>query len=76
MGENPLEADMVNNPPHYQLWPGMEVYDVLVKTLTRDELIGWHKGNSLKYRLRAGAKGEIGEQIKKAEWHEDKLRGL
>jgi hypothetical protein len=48
---------------HYQLWPGIEALDVMAGTLSREEFIGFLKGNILKYQLRLGKKnGEPSEK--------------
>lgn len=61
--------DVVNNPSHYKLFPNMEVIDVIKKTLTLEEFVGYCKGSVLKYRLRAGLKGSLSEDIAKANWY-------
>ena len=43
-------------PSHYEIWEGCEVFDILKKTLTKEEYIGFCKGNILKYQLRLGRK--------------------
>ena len=48
---------------HYDLWPGCQAIDIIEEALTREEFIGYLKGNILKYRLRAGCKpGNAPEQ--------------
>lgn len=44
--------DNVKQPKHYKIFPDLEVIDIIRKTLTDDEFIGYCKGNILKYRLR------------------------
>ena len=63
-------SDQVNSPSHYQLYPGMEAIDVIRKVLTEDEFIGYCKGASLKYRLRAGKKDDITQELAKAAIYE------
>jgi len=65
--------DPINNPKHYSLYPEMEAIDVIRAVLTADELAGYCKGNSLKYRLRAGKKDAMEQDVGKAEWYERKL---
>ena len=61
----------VKDPNHYQ-FIGMSVKDLIEKGLTHDELIGWFKGNVIKYRMRAFKKGKLGMQdIAKAQQYED-----
>ena len=62
-----LPDDAVNSPRHYMLFPDMEAVDAIVELLTPEEFVGYCKGNILKYRLRAGKKGDsVIEDIKKA----------
>ena len=72
----PVEEDQVNAPSHYMLWPDTEVIDLIRKVLTEDELRGWYKGNSLKYRLRLGAKDNTEQDLAKAEKFEQWLGDL
>tara|TARA_R110002020_G_scaffold475368_1_gene709764 strand:- start:544 stop:828 length:285 start_codon:yes stop_codon:yes gene_type:complete len=67
-------TDLVNSPKHYMLFAdGMEPFDVIRKTLTPEEYIGFLKGNILKYRLRAGKKGDASICIAKSDWYANKL---
>lgn len=72
------ERDNVNHPPHYQLRPGYEVYD-LRQDLARkaeavsvplDEYSDWDR--ALEYLLRMWDKNML-EDAKKARWYLDKL---
>ncbi len=65
--------DEINNPSHYKLFPDMEAIDVIKAALTPEEFAGYCKGNSLKYRLRAGEKGPAEKCIAKAKWYQRKL---
>lgn len=66
--------DYVNNPKHYDLFAdGTKSFDVISKTLTPEEYKGFLKGNILKYRLRAGKKGDASICIDKANWYANKL---
>jgi len=61
-------TDAVNHPSHYMLFAdGTESIDVIKKVLTTEEFIGFCKGNVLKYRLRAGKKDALQQDIDKAE---------
>ena len=64
-------VDPVNNPPHYNKGD-IECIDGIEAMLTREEFIGYLRGNSLKYRWRFPYKNGI-EDLKKAEWYEKKL---
>lgn len=71
---NTTEHDEVNNPKHYDLFPNQQVIDVIQSALTPEEFAGYCKGNALKYRLRAGDKGDAIKCIAKANWYQNKLR--
>ena len=64
----------VDNPKHYDLFAdGTKSLDVILKALAIEEYIGFLKGNILKYRLRAGKKGEASTCIDKSDWYAQKL---
>ena len=65
----------VTNPAHYDLFPGQQAIDVIQAALTPEEYAGYLKGNALKYRLRAGEKGDPAQCLAKANWYRDRLRG-
>ena len=65
------ERDMVNNPIHYNVG-NIECIDSIEAMLTKEEFIGYLRGNSHKYRWRFRYKNGI-EDLKKAEWYENKL---
>lgn len=52
------------NPSHYKSAAGIEVIDVI-------EAFGldYHRGNVLKYLLRAGRKGDALTDLRKCEWY-------
>lgn len=58
----------VKNPKskHYELWDDFQVIDAIKALLTPEEFLGFLKGNMIKYRLRAGKKGSVLEDIEKA----------
>lgn len=57
-------TDMVNNPPHYQNASGIECKDI---TCRKD--MSFSLGNAIKYLYRAGDKGDMLEDLKKAKWY-------
>ena len=63
IGEGP--SNNVDHPRHYQ-WYDMEVIDLVKKILTTEEYLGYLKGTDLVYRMRAGKKATIFEDIQKA----------
>ncbi|RJR07943.1 DUF3310 domain-containing protein [Candidatus Parcubacteria bacterium] len=62
-------SESINNPKHYQKFP-TEVIEIIKATLTaKYGKAGYEAycfGNELKYRLRAGFKGDVVEDIGKA----------
>ena len=68
--------DLVNHPTHYRTLPDMEAIEIIEKILTREEFIGYLKGNFFKYRFRAGDKDVLEQDIAKSNWYRDKLRSL
>lgn len=68
-----LNDDPVNHPSHYQLFPGQEAIDIIRAALTDEEFQGYCKGNALKYRLRAGEKGDTQQDIDKSNWYRNRL---
>ena len=67
-----VEHDEVTSPKHYQGINGLEVIEVHKNFLTKEELRGYYKGNTLKYMLRERKKNGI-EDLKKARKHLDWL---
>jgi hypothetical protein len=62
-GSVPDEVDWVNEPPHYRSHAsGIECIDVV-------EHMTFNVGNTVKYCWRAGLKGDIIEDLKKAAWY-------
>lgn len=61
---NVLKPDMVNKPPHYKDESGIEC-----KEITCHRKMPFSLGNAIKYLYRAGSKGDLLEDLKKAEWY-------
>lgn len=62
--------DAVNKPKHYQIYPDMDAIDVIRAVLGEEGFEAYCIGNSLKYRLRAGKKDDLAQDIAKAEVYE------
>lgn len=57
------KPDLVNHPPHYTAHPsGVECIDVV-------EHMTFNIGNAVKYLWRAGLKGDVLEDLRKAKWY-------
>jgi len=63
-------ASIVDHPGHYNQYP-LEVIDIIRRVLGPDGFKAYCLGNILKYRLRAGFKGDVTEDIKKADKYLD-----
>jgi len=66
-----VDVDNVRNPKHYQILEGVESIDVIACSLTLEGWKGFCLGNITKYRLRAGKKGELEQDIAKADYYEE-----
>lgn len=80
--EIPNSSDQVKNPSHYQLIDGVESIEVIARSMTQEQFKGYCLGNTLKYRLRAGKKDALQQDIDKAnfygelyEMHKEKCYG-
>ena len=68
--------DEVNSPSHYKNQGDIECIDAMESMLSREEIIGYLRGNSFKYRWRCRNKGSAVTDLKKAEWYEQRLLEL
>lgn len=70
----PEEISGVKQPSHYQLFDGVEAIEVIARSMTQEMFKGYCLGNILKYRLRAGKKGEMAtleKDMAKAEFYKE-----
>lgn len=56
----------VHSPSHYQVFPDVEAIEIIRKSMTVEQWYGYCMGNMLKYRLRAGSKDDLQQDIDKA----------
>lgn len=61
------KEDAVNSPKHYQFFPDLEAIEVIARSMTREQFYGYCLGNRLKYRLRAGNKDKLEQDIAKSD---------
>lgn len=68
-----LEAkpDAVNSPKHYSVFEGVEAIQVIASSMTQDQFYGYCLGNILKYRLRAGGKDDVMQELSKADKYQE-----
>ena len=66
-----MSYDMnVTNPKHYQLFDGIESIEIIARSMTVERFLGFCLGSTLKYRLRAGKKDDLMQDIAKADQFE------
>ncbi len=66
------ELCAIQAPSHYNLFEGLEAIQLIAGALTESEFYGYCLGNTLKYRLRAGKKGDdIEIEIGKADFYQE-----
>ena len=72
--EHPVfgKPDMVESPPHYNNG-SIECIEAIEAMLTKDEYIGYLRGNALKYMWRFRYKKKPFEDLRKARWYEERL---
>lgn len=67
------QPDPVNHPKHYAIAPGVEAIDIIKASLTPEQFEGYLLGNFLKYRLRAGDKDDLHQDIAKSNFYKKML---
>lgn len=68
--------DLINKPKHYQLIGDLEAIDVIQRVLTPEQFEGYLIGNFLKYRMRAGKKDDLAQDIAKSEWYRERANNI
>lgn len=63
----PKAPDAVDSPKHYQFFPDLEAIEVIARSMTQEQFYGYCLGNRLKYRLRAGNKDNLEQDIAKSD---------
>ena len=66
-------SDAVNSPEHYNMLD-IEAINLIEMSMTKEEFLGYLKGNVLKYIIRYKHKGKAGEDLDKGKWYLDRLR--
>ena len=67
----PKSGDAIN-PDHYK-GKGLECIDAIAAQLSREEFMGYLRGNVAKYTWRRRQKGDPVENARKANWYLDRL---
>lgn len=60
------QPDAVHSPKHYAVFDDIEAIEIIARSMTKEMFKGYCFGNLLKYRLRAGGKDELQQEISKA----------
>ena len=63
------EREVVNHPEHYSGCNGIECIDALKASMTKEQFIGFLRGNAQKYLWRVGRKDDLLQDLKKAQWY-------
>lgn len=66
------KPEAVHSPKHYSVFEYVEAIQVIASSMTEDQFYGYCFGNILKYRLRAGGKDDVMQELGKA----DRYQGL
>ena len=72
---NDKEIDMISHPPHYADG-GIECIDAMEAAYGLYAVIEFCRCNAFKYQWRAGKKGATEEDIRKAQWYQNKMLEL
>jgi hypothetical protein len=67
--KQPEPIDNVRKPSHYQLIDGVESIEIIARSMTHEQWKGFCLGNMLKYRIRAGKKDALQQDIDKANYY-------
>lgn len=63
------EHDMVKKPKHYAFFDEVESIQVIASSMTKEEFRGFCFGNQLKYRMRAGKKDNVEQELNKSDFY-------
>ena len=78
-GETPERVnklpEQVNHPKHYNQYP-MEVIDMMIKIFGKEATFCFCMLNAYKYRMRAGHKDDVNQDLSKEQWYLDKAKEL
>lgn len=74
-GETPVINDNVNHPSHYNQYP-IEIIDMMVAVFGKEATFHFCLLNAFKYRMRAGNKQNLEEDLSKETWYLDKAKEL
>ena len=61
--------NVVTKPSHYQFFDGVEAIEIIASSMSKEGFHGYCMGNRLKYRLRAGNKDKLEQDIAKSDYY-------
>ena len=67
--------DPVNHPSHYTRYP-LEVIEMMVRIWGKEKVATFCEINAFKYRMRAGHKDNVGQDLGKEAWYLEKAKEL
>lgn len=65
------KPDAVNHPKHYAVFEQLEAIEVIASSMSTEQFYGYCLGNILKYRLRAGGKDDVMQELGKADKYQE-----
>ena len=66
-----MSTDQVRKPSHYQVLDGVEAIEIIAAAMTPEQFHGYCLGNILKYRIRAGNKDPLEQDVAKADFYKE-----
>ena len=69
------QPDNVNHPSHYTQYP-VEVIEMMVRIWGKEKVATFCEINAFKYRMRAGHKDNVGQDLAKEAWYLGKAKEL
>lgn len=74
-GETPKAPEQVNHPAHYNQYP-IEIIDMMIIMFGKEATFHFCLLNAFKYRMRAGNKLNLEEDLAKEQWYLEKAKEL
>lgn len=74
-GETLKAPEQVNHPAHYNQYP-IEIIDMMIVIFGKEATFYFCLLNAFKYRMRAGHKDNIEQDLNKEEWYLEKAKEL
>lgn len=65
------KEEAVHSPKHYAVFDDVEAIEIIARSMTKEMFKGYCFGNLLKYRLRAGNKDDVKQELGKADKYKE-----